>query len=170
MESNSGKRDQWGSKFGFIMAAAGSAIGLGNVWRFPYITGKYGGGALVVIYLLFVIFIGTSVMARDRAQGAPRLRRLVQEARRRRVAARRLARLLLRLRHTFLLLRHNRMDGRIYVQVPRRAHGAGGCFGRSRRRVRRLRLRPGADHTLPHSRHGLRRRRSLPRNQRRHRA
>ena len=69
MESNSGKRDQWGSKFGFIMAAAGSAIGLGNVWRFPYITGKYGGGALVVIYLLFVIFIGTSVMLAELAIG-----------------------------------------------------------------------------------------------------
>ena len=51
------------------MAAAGSAIGLGNVWRFPYITGKYGGGALVVIYLLFVIFIGTSVMLAELAIG-----------------------------------------------------------------------------------------------------
>ena len=58
MESNSGKRDQWGSKFGFIMAAAGSAIGLGNVWRFPYITGKYGGGALVVISMILTFIAG----------------------------------------------------------------------------------------------------------------
>ena len=40
-------RGQWGSKFGFIMAAAGSAVGLGNIWRFPYITGQNGGGAFV---------------------------------------------------------------------------------------------------------------------------
>lgn len=46
MAGNNGNREQWGSKFGFIMAAAGSAVGLGNIWRFPYITGKYGGGGL----------------------------------------------------------------------------------------------------------------------------
>ncbi len=69
MSMSSGKRDQWGSKFGFVMAAAGSAIGLGNVWRFPYITGKYGGGALVVIYLLFVLVIGSSVMLAELAIG-----------------------------------------------------------------------------------------------------
>jgi len=56
------KRDQWGSRFGFIMAAAGSAVGLGNIWRFPYITGKYGGAAFVLVYLAVVIFIGMSVM------------------------------------------------------------------------------------------------------------
>ncbi len=55
-------RDQWGSRFGFIMAAAGSAIGLGNIWRFPYITGKFGGAAFVLIYLAVVLIIGMSVM------------------------------------------------------------------------------------------------------------
>lgn len=55
-------REQWGSKFGFIMAAAGSAVGLGNIWRFPYITGKYGGGAFVLVYLVVVVIIGMSVM------------------------------------------------------------------------------------------------------------
>jgi len=50
------------SRVGFILAAAGSAVGLGNIWKFPYITGEYGGGAFVLIYLLTVLFIGFSVM------------------------------------------------------------------------------------------------------------
>jgi len=50
------------SRLGFILAAAGSAVGLGNIWKFPYITGEYGGGAFVLIYLLTVAFIGFSVM------------------------------------------------------------------------------------------------------------
>jgi NSS family neurotransmitter:Na+ symporter len=56
------KRENWGSRFGFIMAAAGSAVGLGNIWRFPYLAGENGGGAFIVIYLGFVIFIGFSIM------------------------------------------------------------------------------------------------------------
>ena len=55
-------RGQWGSKFGFIMAAAGSAVGLGNIWRFPYITGQNGGGAFVLVYLLCVILIGVPLL------------------------------------------------------------------------------------------------------------
>lgn len=50
------------STFGAIMAAAGSAIGLGNIWRFPYICGKYGGGAALVLYLLFVFVIGMTLL------------------------------------------------------------------------------------------------------------
>lgn len=50
------------SRWGFLMAAAGSAVGLGNIWKFPYITGQYGGGAFVLVYLLTVVFIGFSVM------------------------------------------------------------------------------------------------------------
>ena len=46
-------RDGFTSKFGVIAAAAGSAIGLGNIWRFPYVAGENGGGAFLVIYLLF---------------------------------------------------------------------------------------------------------------------
>ena len=48
------ERGKWSSKFGFILAAAGSAIGLGNIWRFPYVTGSNGGGAFVFIYLLCI--------------------------------------------------------------------------------------------------------------------
>lgn len=51
-------RGVWGSKFGFLMAAAGSAIGLGNLWKFPYMAGKYGGGAFVMAYLAIVVFLG----------------------------------------------------------------------------------------------------------------
>ncbi len=52
----------FGSKLGFILATAGSAVGLGNVWRFPYLVGKYGGGAFVIVFLLSVLLIGTVVM------------------------------------------------------------------------------------------------------------
>ncbi len=56
------KRGEWGSKVGFILAASGSAIGLGNIWRFPYITGANGGGVFLIIYLLCVFLIGFPVM------------------------------------------------------------------------------------------------------------
>ena len=55
-------RGTWGSNFGFLMAAVGSAVGLGNIWGFPYKMGKYGGFAFLVIYLLLVIFVGVVVM------------------------------------------------------------------------------------------------------------
>lgn len=50
------------SQLGFILAAAGSAVGLGNIWKFPYIAGEYGGGAFVLVYLVTVLVIGFSVM------------------------------------------------------------------------------------------------------------
>jgi len=50
-------RGQWGSTAGFVLAAAGSAIGLGNIWRFPYVTGTNGGAAFVIIYLACVLFV-----------------------------------------------------------------------------------------------------------------
>ena len=56
------KRDSFGSKFGVIAAAAGSAVGLGNIWRFPYIAGENGGGAFIIVYLIFIIAIGIPVM------------------------------------------------------------------------------------------------------------
>ena len=62
MENNLQKRDSWGSKFGFIMAATGSAIGLGNLWKFPYLASKYGGGVFVVVYLTLIILIGFTMM------------------------------------------------------------------------------------------------------------
>ena len=55
-------RPQWGSRIGFILAAAGSAVGLGNIWKFPYITGENGGGWFVLIYLACIAFIGLPIM------------------------------------------------------------------------------------------------------------
>lgn len=63
------KRGQWGSKFGFIMAAAGSAVGLGNVWRFPYLTGENGGGAFVFVYVICVVLVGAPLLINEIALG-----------------------------------------------------------------------------------------------------
>jgi NSS family neurotransmitter:Na+ symporter len=68
-KSGKEKRENWGSKFGFIMAAAGSAVGLGNIWRFPYMTGENGGGAFIVIYLVCVLVICLSIMVAEFAVG-----------------------------------------------------------------------------------------------------
>lgn len=63
------QRSQWGSKLGFILAAAGSAIGLGNIWRFPYTTGENGGAAFVLVYLICVIVIGIPVLIAELTLG-----------------------------------------------------------------------------------------------------
>ena len=63
------KREKFGSRLGFILISAGCAIGLGNVWRFPYITGKYGGAAFVLIYLLFLVLLGLPIMVMEFAVG-----------------------------------------------------------------------------------------------------
>jgi NSS family neurotransmitter:Na+ symporter len=55
-------REQWSSRFGFLMASIGFAVGLGNIWRFPYITGENGGGAFVIVYLLCAFGIGVSIL------------------------------------------------------------------------------------------------------------
>ena len=55
-------REQWGSRIGFVLAAAGSAVGLGNIWKFPYMTGTNGGAAFVFIYILMVAAVGFTVM------------------------------------------------------------------------------------------------------------
>jgi len=55
-------REHWGSKLGFVMAAVGSAIGLGNIWKFPYLVGENGGGAFVLIYVLCLFVLGLPIM------------------------------------------------------------------------------------------------------------
>jgi len=62
-------RGQWGSKFGFIMAAAGSAVGLGNIWRFPYLTGENGGAAFVLVYILCVVLVAAPMLINEIAIG-----------------------------------------------------------------------------------------------------
>ncbi len=56
------ERGAWGSRIGFILAAAGSAVGLGNIWKFPYITGENGGGLFVLIYLACIAFVGLPIL------------------------------------------------------------------------------------------------------------
>ena len=63
------KREHFKSRLGFIFVAAGCAIGLGNVWRFPYITGQYGGAAFIVLYLIFLVVLGLPVMVMEFAVG-----------------------------------------------------------------------------------------------------
>ena len=55
-------RDRFSNRLGFILISAGCAIGIGNVWRFPYIVGQYGGAAFVLIYLFFLVILGLPVM------------------------------------------------------------------------------------------------------------
>ncbi len=62
-------RENLGSRLGFLLLSAGCAIGLGNVWRFPYITGRYGGAAFVLIYLAFLVILGLPVMVCEFAVG-----------------------------------------------------------------------------------------------------
>ncbi len=52
------KRGQWGSRMGFVIAAIGSAIGLGNIWRFPYVAASNGGGAFLIPYLFALLTAG----------------------------------------------------------------------------------------------------------------
>ena len=59
------KRARFGSRFGIIMAAAGSAVGLGNIWRFPVETGNNGGAAFILIYLISVVILGIPLMAAE---------------------------------------------------------------------------------------------------------
>lgn len=63
------KREKFSSRLGFILISAGCAIGLGNVWRFPYITGKYGGGAFVLMYLFFLVILGLPIVVMELSVG-----------------------------------------------------------------------------------------------------
>ncbi len=63
------KRDTFSSKLGFIFAAAGSAVGLGNLWRFPYLAAKYGGGIFILVYLLLAVSFGFTLMITEVSLG-----------------------------------------------------------------------------------------------------
>ncbi|MDW7746412.1 sodium-dependent transporter [Halomonas sp.] len=80
-------RTQWLGRWGFILAATGSAVGLGNIWKFPYITGEFGGGAFVLVYLACILAVGVPVMMTEialgrRGRGSPidAIRRVVGES------------------------------------------------------------------------------------------
>ncbi len=63
------QREKFSSRLGFILISAGCAIGLGNVWKFPYITGQYGGAAFVLIYILFLLILGIPIMVTELSVG-----------------------------------------------------------------------------------------------------
>ena len=63
------KREHFSSRLGFILITAACSIGLGNIWRFPYITGKYGGASFVIIYLIFLVILGLPVVVMEFAVG-----------------------------------------------------------------------------------------------------
>ena len=63
------ERETFGSRLGFILVSAGCAVGLGNVWKFPYMTGKYGGAAFILIYLVFLVLLGLPVLVCEFAVG-----------------------------------------------------------------------------------------------------
>jgi NSS family neurotransmitter:Na+ symporter len=88
-KQNTSMHGEWSSRLAFILAATGSAVGLGNIWKFPYITGEYGGGAFVITYLLCVALICLPVMIaevmlgkRGRMSPVNSMRRLAEEAKR----------------------------------------------------------------------------------------
>lgn len=66
MEEN---RGTWSSRFGFLMAAVGSAVGLGNLWKFPYLAGENGGGAFVLVYIVLVVLLGFTLMLAEMTIG-----------------------------------------------------------------------------------------------------
>ena len=66
-------REKFSSRIGFLLISAGCAIGLGNVWRFPFITGQYGGAAFVLIYLFFLIILGLPILVMEYAMALVQL-------------------------------------------------------------------------------------------------
>ena len=65
----SGEREIFGSRFGLLMTMIGVAVGLGNVWRFPYMVGKFGGASFVAIYILAVLLLGIPTLMAEWALG-----------------------------------------------------------------------------------------------------
>ena len=75
------KRSQWASNVGFILAAAGSAVGLGNIWKFPGKVGTYGGGAFILCYIIIVALIGFPVMLAELSIGRRTQKNVIGEFR-----------------------------------------------------------------------------------------
>lgn len=71
-ETGANNTPQWSSRFAFLMAAIGAAVGLGNLWRFPFMTGQYGGSAFVFVYLFCVVFVAYPIVVAELAVGRHR--------------------------------------------------------------------------------------------------
>ena len=72
------ERENFKSRLGFILVSAGCAIGIGNVWKFPYITGQNGGGLFVLFYLLFLLIMGAPILTMELAVGRASRKSAVQ--------------------------------------------------------------------------------------------
>lgn len=70
-------RERWSSRWTFIIASVGSAIGLGNIWRFPYLNYKHGGGAFLIPYILFLLVTGVPLLQTELALGAWAISKLI---------------------------------------------------------------------------------------------
>ena len=97
MEHNIKKRSSFSGGIGFVLAAAGSAVGLGNLWRFPYLAAQYGGGIFILVYIILALTFGFALMSTEIAIG----RKTKQS-------------------YSALLLRHRRLGGQIHGYVCQR--------------------------------------------------
>ena len=69
METKKNKRSTFSGKIGFVLSAAGASVGLGNIWRFPYLAAKYGGGIFLLIYILLALTFGYTMIVAESALG-----------------------------------------------------------------------------------------------------
>ena len=69
METKKNKRSTFSGKIGFVLSAAGASVGLGNIWRFPYLAAKYGGGIFLLIYILLALTFGYTMIVAETAIG-----------------------------------------------------------------------------------------------------
>ena len=69
MEQNQKKRSTFSGKLGFVLSAAGASVGLGNIWRFPYLAAKYGGGIFLLIYIVLALTFGYTMITAETALG-----------------------------------------------------------------------------------------------------
>jgi len=107
------KRESFKSRLGFLLVSAGCAIGIGNVWRFPYVAGQNGGGIFVLFYLIFLIAMGLPVLTMEFAVG--RASRKSTRKRRQQVAYSRLDRNVWLLYADDVLHDRIRLDGIVFL-------------------------------------------------------
>ena len=69
MEPQHSKRSAFSGKIGFVLSAAGASVGLGNIWRFPYLAAKYGGGIFLLVYILLAVTFGYTMIMAETALG-----------------------------------------------------------------------------------------------------
>ena len=121
-------RSSFTGKLGFVLAAAGSAVGLGNLWRFPYLAAQYGGGIFLLVYLVLVVTFGFALMAGEIAPGpqnGPERRGRVPDAQQK-MEVPGLSHIDCAHDHFAVLLRDRRLGDQILLRVPHGADGSGG--------------------------------------------